>query len=325
VGERECLDKKIYFSKNSPQTNNKTHRMDWKSIIDNYKAFLLLEKALAANTIEAYERDISKYVQFAQMHKPEQTLEQITYSDLQDFITWINEFSISERSQARLISSIKSFFQYLSYEEIIEADPSELLELPRIEKNIPSVLNEDEIDAIIAAIDLSTAEGHRNKAIIEVLYGCGLRVSELVELRLSNIFFDEGYLKVLGKGDKERLIPINEKALHEMNIYTQNYRHKTQPKMGNEDIVFLNRRGIKLTRVMIFSIIKDLAKKAEIKKNVSPHTLRHSFASHLVEGGADLRAVQEMLGHASIITTEIYTHLNDKMLRDTILKYHPRA
>lgn len=297
----------------------------WKKSINNYKAFLRLEKSLANNTIAAYERDLSKLTQYLELHNIEKTPEEITTEELKEFICWINGFDISERSQARLISSLKSFFQYLQYEEDVETDPSELLELPRIEKNIPAVLSEDEVDMLISAIDLSTDEGHRNKAIVEVLYGCGLRVTELVELRLSNIFIDYGYIKVIGKGNKERLVPINEKAVKELNIYLKNHRNKTEPKPGNEDVVFLNRRGRKLSRVMIFSIVKDLAKKTEIEKNISPHTFRHSFASHLVDGGADLRAVQEMLGHASILTTEIYTHLNDKTLRNTILKYHPRA
>jgi integrase/recombinase XerD len=242
---------------------------------------------------------------------------------LQDYIKWIAELGMSERSQARIISGIKAFYKYCLQEQITQKDPTELLSAPKLKKTLPDTLTFEEIEQLIAQIDLSKPEGTRNKAMLETLYSCGLRVSELVNIRRSHLYLDIGFIRVIGKGDKERLIPIGTSAIKYLQIYLQEIRSKMQDQKGNEDIVFLNRRGGKLSRVMVFYIIKDLAIKAEIRKAISPHTFRHSFATHLVEGGADLRAVQEMLGHESITTTEIYTHLDRNFLRDTLNRFHP--
>jgi len=244
---------------------------------------------------------------------------------LKDFISWINETGLHARSQARIISGLKAFYNYLLIEDSIEKDPTALLQSPNIGRKLPEVLSIDEIDRILGAIDLSKPEGQRNKAIIETLYSCGLRVSELINLRITNLYFKDGFIKVTGKGNKERLVPIGEKAIKEIRYYFQDRNLLSNIDKSGENIVFLNRRGKPLSRVMIFTIIKNLAKTAGIKKNISPHTFRHSFATHLIDGGADLRAVQEMLGHESIITTEIYTHLDREYLRDAIIRFHPRA
>lgn len=293
--------------------------------IKDFEAYLRVEKSLADNSIEAYTHDISKLISFLSSIKADPGPDQVDSSHLQQFVQWCGELGMNARSQARLVSGIKSFFKYLLLEDIIEKDPSELLETPRIGRKLPEVLSLEEIDLMIEGIDLSKPEGHRNKAILETLYSCGLRVSELVNLKISDLYFDEGYIRVKGKGDKERLVPISPKAMKEIDYYRHNYRKKLQVDKKSVDILFLNRRGKKLTRVMIFTIIKNLVAKSGIKKNVSPHSFRHSFASHLVDRGADLRAVQEMLGHESIITTEIYTHLDRQYLRDTIIQFHPRA
>lgn len=299
--------------------------MNWELRIKEYKAFLLIEKSLSANSVDAYLRDMQKFLQFLSIHDIQIEPEKVTYELLRDFIGWLNELGISERTQARIISGIKGFYKFLLLEDYIENDPTSLLEGPRIGRKLPEVLSIYEIDKMVLAIDLSKPEGHRNKAIIETLYSCGLRVSELINLKLSNMHFNDGFIKVEGKGNKERLVPISPKAVNEILYYLENYRNHLSVKREAEDIVFLNRRGNMLTRIMIFTIVKNLAELAGLKKNISPHTLRHSFATHLVEGGADLRAVQEMLGHESILTTEIYTHLDREYLRDTILQYHPRA
>jgi len=251
--------------------------------------------------------------------------ESVTYAQLKDFLVWIGGFDMSPRSQARIVSGIKSFFRFLSMDERIKSDPSELLESPKPGRRLPVILHLDEINAIIAAIDLSHPEGIRNKAIIETLYSCGLRVSELVDLRITNMFFKEGFIKVTGKGSKQRLVPISDTAIRYIDAYFEHVRNHMVPVKGAENIVFLNRRGNKLSRVMIFTLLRNLVERSGIKKQVSPHTFRHSFATHLVEGGADLRAVQEMLGHESILTTEIYTHLNREFLRDEIIRFHPRS
>lgn len=251
--------------------------------------------------------------------------QQIEQHHLQDFLKWITGSGMSARSQSRIISGLKGFYKYMLLENIIQKDPTELLESPKIGRKLPSTLHIHEINKIIDAIDLSKPEGERNKAILETLYGCGLRVSELTDLRISNLFFRDGFIKVTGKGDKERIVPIGRVAQKQIGIYLKSKRNLLPIVNGNEDILFLNRRGKKMTRVMVFTIIKDLVKKAGIRKSVSPHTFRHSFATHLVEGGADLRAVQEMLGHESITTTEIYTHLDREFLRSTILQFHPRS
>lgn len=299
--------------------------MDWKTSVNNFRTFLSIEKSLSKNSYDAYLRDIRSFISFLESKNTRINPNEVSLKELQEFLQWISEMGISARSQARIISGIRAFFKYLLFEDLIETDPTGLLEAPKIGQKLPEVLSVLEIDELIALIDLSKAEGHRNKAIIETMYSCGLRVSELINLRISNIYAEEAYVRIIGKGNKERLIPVSKKALIEIEIYISNHRNLLNIVKGNEDIVFLNRRGKKLSRVMIFHIIKDLVSQSKIKKNVSPHTLRHSFATHLVEGGADLRAVQEMLGHESILTTEIYTHLDKEYLRDTINLYHPRA
>jgi integrase/recombinase XerD len=306
-------------------TSNLKYQLDWSPYITGYKAFLKLEKSLSDNSIEAYISDLDKLMAYFDINCPDMKPEEVNHGHLNKFVVWIGEMGLNPRSQARIISGIKSFYRYLLVDERTDKDPSELLECPRPGRKLPNTLSVDEIDRIIAAIDLSKTEGHRNKAIIETLYSCGLRVTELVDLRITNLFFDQGFIKVTGKGNKERLIPISNTAIHEIEYYLTQFRNHMLPAKGAENIVFLNRYGRKLTRVMIFTIIKTLAQKAGIKKQISPHTFRHSFATHLVEGGADLRAVQEMLGHESIITTEIYTHLNREYLREVINSYHPRS
>lgn len=299
--------------------------MDWSGYTAGYKGFLKIEKSLSGNSVNAYLSDLDKLLAYLDTRGLDIRPEEVSYTHLKEFLVWVGETGLNPRSQSRLVSGIKSFFQYLLIEEKIVSNPAELLESPKPGRKLPVVLSVDEIDRIIAAIDLSKAEGHRNKAIIETLYSCGLRVSEITELRITHLFFNQGFIKVTGKGSKERLVPISNKAIREIETYFQHYRHGLTPAKGADNIVFLNRRGNKLSRVMIFSIIKSLAQKAGINKQVSPHTFRHSFATHLVEGGADLRAVQEMLGHESILTTEIYTHLNREYLRDVIIRYHPRS
>ncbi len=263
-------------------------------------------------------------MQYLEIFNSTKTPEQIELNDLQEMIHWISEMGISARSQARIISGLRNFFFFLILEDLIEVDPTELLELPKIGKKLPEVLEKEEIDQLISAIDLSKNEGHRNRAIIETLYSCGLRVSELITLKITNLYFEEGFIRVIGKGNKERLVPVSDSVEKEINLYRQHIRVHQDIKTGHEDILFLNRRGKQLTRVMIFTIIKQLAEKIELGKNISPHTFRHSFATHMVENGANLRAIQEMLGHESISTTEIYTHLSDDLLRETIVSYHPR-
>lgn len=277
------------------------------------------------NSVGAYVQDLQKFVQFLEARGLELQPQTISEQLLREFLKWVHELGMSPRSQARVLSGIKSYFRFLMMEEVISDDPTALLETPKIGRKLPVVLSVEEIDRLISKIDLSKPEGHRNRAIIEVLYSCGLRVSELTGLRLSMIHADKGFIQVIGKGDKERLVPIGGKALRDINNYLP-WRNKL-PVIDSRsgDILFLNRRGKQLTRVMIFTIVKDLASKAGIRKQVSPHTFRHSFATHLIDGGADLRAVQEMLGHESILTTEIYTHLDREYLRETILTHHPRT
>lgn len=295
----------------------------WDAYKKGFKAFLQLEKSLADNSVEAYLRDIDKLTQYLQEASSLKTPTEIKLTDLQQFIKWIAELGMTPSSQARIISGIKAFYKYCLMENISSTDPTVLLEAPKLKRALPDVLSFDEIERIISQIDLSKPEGGRNKAMLETMYSCGLRVSETVNLKISQLYLDVGFIRVIGKGDKERLVPIGSSAIHYINIYKNDIRVHTQPKPGNEDILFLNNRGSKLSRVMVFLIIKDLVKKAGIKKTVSPHTIRHSFATHLVEGGADLRAVQEMLGHESITTTEIYTHLDREFLRKTLEEFHP--
>ncbi len=298
--------------------------MIWQQYSNSFKAYLQLEKGLSAHSVEAYISDLTKFTGFFTSEEHRKNPESISLSDLQEYIAFINECGLSDKTQARMISSLKAFFRFLRLEGIITDDPALLLEAPKLSRKLPDTLSEDEIEKIIEQIDLSTNEGHRNRAIIEVLYGCGLRVSELINLRISGLYFDEGFIRIIGKGNKERLVPIGGQAIHQTQIYLKNYRNKTSIKKGNEDIVFLNRRGAALTRVMIFTIVKQLVSQANINKNISPHSFRHSFATHLIEHGADLRVVQEMLGHASITTTEIYTHIDRSHLRKALNKYHPR-
>ena len=297
--------------------------MSWESSILGFKSYLTIERSLSANSVDAYIRDVKKLETFAKKQKISEL--NINKSDLSDFVSNISKEGISARSQSRIISGIKAFYKYLIMEDYITADPTQLLESPKIGMKLPDTLSIEEIDKLIAAIDLSTEQGERNRSMLEILYSCGLRVTELITLKLSNVSFVEGFIKVIGKGDKERLAPIGKTALKYLNIYISEVRNHQDIQKGHEDIIFLDRRGKQLTRVMIFTIIKQLAEKIGLKKKISPHTFRHSFATHLIQGGADLRAVQEMLGHESITTTEIYTHLDKEYLREAIIQFHPRA
>ncbi len=299
--------------------------MDWQSTIKGFGSFLILERSLSSHTREAYVRDIGKLASFLRMRSLDIAPVAVLPEHLSDFLHWLNELGFSKRSQARLISGIKAYYRYLLVEDLIQTDPTELLETPRLDRDIPDVLSYEEIQAMIETIDLSGEQGHRNRAMLETLYACGLRVSELVNLRMSNLYLDIGFVKVTGKGDKERLTPIGGEAVKYIELYLQHVRSRQPIAPGHENYLFLNRRGKKLTRVMVFLIVKEAAAAAKIAKTVSPHTFRHSFATHLIEGGADLRAVQEMLGHESILTTEIYTHLNTDFLRETLLSFHPRS
>jgi integrase/recombinase XerD len=295
----------------------------WESYKKGFKAWLQLEKSLAENSVEAYLRDIDKLTDYLQATQKLVTPQELELKDLEKFVQWVSELGMTVTSQSRIISGLRSFYAYCYMEQIVTVNPTALLETPKQKRILPDTLSFDEIESIIAQIDFSKPEGGRNKAILETLYSCGLRVSELVNLRISCLHMDIGFVRVIGKGDKERLVPIGSDAIKYINIYRNDIRVHTSIKPGQEDFLFLNRRGSKLTRVMIFLMLKDLAKKAGIVKSISPHTFRHSFATHLVEGGADLRAVQEMLGHESITTTEIYTHLDREYLRNTLHQFHP--
>jgi integrase/recombinase XerD len=295
----------------------------WDPYKKGFKSYLQLEKSLSENSVQAYTRDIELLTHFLTEKSIHKNPAALQLKDLQQFLKWINELGMSAASQARIISGIKAFYKYCSLEDISSTDPTVLLESPKLKRALPDTLSFEEIEKMISEIDLSKPEGGRNKAILETMYSCGLRVSEVVNLKISQLYLDVGFIRVIGKGDKERLVPIGKSAIKYINLYKKNIRVHVAPQKGKEDILFLNYRGGALSRVMIFYIIKDLALKAGIKKTVSPHTFRHSFATHLVEGGADLRAVQEMLGHASITTTEIYTHLNREFLRKTLEQFHP--
>jgi len=300
--------------------------MNWNPTIKGFRAYLQLEKSLAKNSVNAYVADVEKLFQYLDMSEIHLAPEKVTQKHVESFLKWVSEIGLNARSQSRIISGIKAFYNYLLLEEIITVSPVELIETPKIGRKLPEVLTIEEIDKIIAVIDLSTPEGLRNKAILETLYSCGLRVSELIGLQISHLLLDEGFVRVVGKGDKERITPIGGAAVKHITIYIEHVRnHLPKIDKASEDILFLNRRGKQLTRVMIFTIIKKLTQQAGINKTVSPHTFRHSFATHLVDGGADLRAVQEMLGHESITTTEIYTHLDSDYLRQSILDFHPRG
>ncbi len=298
--------------------------MEWRFAIKEFEGFLKLEKGLSENSIEAYLADVGKLTGFLGEEDLELGPDELDQGHLRLFLVWINDRALSARSQARILSGIKAFYRFLLLDDLVDKDPTALLESPKLGRKLPEVLTVDEIDELFGFIDLSKPEGRRNKAMLEVLYSCGLRVSELVGLRLTNIYREEGFIRVIGKGDKERFVPISRRAMKEIDFYLPD-RNSLDIQPGQEDVLFLNRRGHMLTRVMIFTVIKELVKKAGMKKNVSPHTFRHSFATHLVEGGADLRAVQEMLGHESITTTEIYTHLDRDYLRSEIISHHPRS
>lgn len=295
----------------------------WQSYVKGFKKYLLLEKMHSVKTIESYMLDLKKLTDFMEMIKPNTLPNQLQESDLHDFLKNIHELGLASSSQARIIAGIRSFFEYCVLEKICDFNPAKQLDLPKTKRTLPDTLNIQEIDLIIQAIDLSKKEGTRNKAIIETLYSCGLRVSELVDLKISNLYLKDNYIKVVGKGNKERLVPIGDEAIKFIDMYLNYERKHIVSKKNNENILFLNRLGTKLSRVYIFSLIKELALKANIKKSISPHTFRHSFATHLLEGGANLRAVQEMLGHVSITTTEIYTHLDKQYLRETLMQFHP--
>jgi integrase/recombinase XerD len=294
----------------------------WDRYIKDFVSFLKIEKGLSENSILAYQNDVVKLKEFGESNSQEAT--DLTYEQLKEFIATLYDLGLSARTQARIISGIKQFFLFLLIEDLIKDDPSELLEMPKLGRKLPEVLTIEEVDQLISAVDMSKNEGHRNRAILETLYSCGLRVSELVNLRFSDLYFEEGFIRVIGKGNKERLVPVSKSVEKEIGLYNDHIRRHQHITPGNENIVFLNRRGAQLTRVMIFTIIKDLAATIGLKKVISPHTFRHSFATHMIEGGANLRAVQDMLGHESITTTEIYTHLDQRFLRDAIITFHPR-
>ncbi|NIG56114.1 site-specific tyrosine recombinase XerD [Chitinophaga sp. Cy-1792] len=297
----------------------------WESFRKLFKSYLQLERSLSSNSIEAYLRDVEKLEQYLQANGKEKLRPQdITLSDLQECVQWIAKLGMTPASQARIISGIKAFYKFLLLEDMAKEDPSQLLEAPKLQRKLPDVLSFEEIELLIAQIKMDTPEGHRNRAILETMYSCGLRVSEVISLQITQLHLDVGFIRVVGKGNKERLVPIGKEAMRQIDMYRRNIRIHMPVKYGEEDTLFLNRRGGALSRVMIFLVIKELTKEAGIPKNVSPHTFRHSFATHLVEGGADLRAVQEMLGHESITTTEIYTHLDREYLRDTLHRFHPR-
>ncbi len=298
--------------------------MDWKSSIRGFKAYLKLERGLSDNSLESYIRDVRKLVEFLEIKEKTVSPLQIQSSDVEEFLGYIHEIGLGARTQARMLSGIKAFYKYLLVEDLLDDDPTGLIEGPKLSRKIPDVLSLEEINDLLAAIDLSSPLGHRNRAMLETLYACGLRVSELITLKISDFYPEEEYIKVTGKGNKERIVPMGEEAIQQNLYYMHHYRNELDIKPGCEDYLYLNRRGKNLTRVMIFTIVKNLVEYIGLKKNVSPHTFRHSFATHLVEGGANLRAVQDMLGHESITTTEIYTHIDRKYLRETILKFHPR-
>ncbi|MFZ1751711.1 MAG: site-specific tyrosine recombinase XerD [Saprospiraceae bacterium] len=300
--------------------------MDWNSSIKGFRAYLLLEKSLSKHSIEAYIRDVGKLLEFTILSKIDKTPDELNADHLNKFVYYIHDLGLEAKSQARIISGIRAFYKFLIIEDIIDLDPSELLESPKLQRSLPDVLSYDEIDKIIGSIDMSIAHSQRNRAMLETLYACGLRVSELVTLKLSDYHPEDGFIKVLGKNNKERLIPIGDSAVKHIDLYLDTERkHLPVIAKAHNDTLFLNRRGKGLTRVMIFTLIKNYTALAGINKTVSPHTFRHSFATHLVEGGADLRAVQEMLGHESILTTEIYTHVDRRYLRETMMKYHPMS
>jgi integrase/recombinase XerD len=298
--------------------------LSWLPYIKGFKSYLQLEKSLSQNSIEAYLRDVEKLTQFLVLEEKKISPKNISLKELEAFIVWLNEVGLEEQSQARIISGLKAFFNYLLLEDEIQSSPATFLQSPKLKRKLPDTLSFEEVVNVLESVNLSKPEGVRNRAILEVLYGCGLRVSELVNLQFSNLFFDVGFVRVTGKGDKERLVPIGSEAMKQLTLFSEQVRCHIPIAKGEEDYVFVNNRGKRISRVMVFLMIKQQAKMAGIEKAISPHTFRHSFATHLIEGGADLRAVQEMLGHASITTTEIYTHLDRDYLRSTLASFHPR-
>lgn len=297
--------------------------MNWKQALKDYQHYLKLERGLSQNSISNYVLDIKKLIVFIETHKLKESPTDIDRASIQRFVYELPK-KVNPRSQARIISGLKSFFNYLLFEDYRRDNPMDLIESPKVGRKLPDTLSEEEINTLIGAIDLSKPEGERNRAILETLYGCGLRVSELLDLRLSDLYFEEDFIKVTGKGNKQRFVPISEINKKYINIYRKEKRVHLPIKKGHEDILFLNRRGGQLTRAMIFTIIKQLAEEIGLNKNISPHTFRHSFATHLLQNGADLRAIQQMLGHESITTTEVYMHLDRKHLADVMNTYHPR-
>ena len=297
----------------------------WEEQLQEFKNYMLLERGLSPHSVEAYVRDASKLYEFVELKALEKEPTEIGEPDILDFLQYLTELGLAAPSQARMLSGVKAFYKFLDLQSLLTTDPTQLVEAPKVSRHLPDVLSYPEIEKLLETFDLSTPEGARNRAILEVLYSSGLRVSELTDLQITNCHFDSGFLQVVGKGSKTRLVPIGKDAIKYTQIYLQAIRSQLEVQKGSEDIVFLNRRGKQLTRVMIFLVMKDIAQKAGVTKSVSPHTFRHSFATHLIEGGADLRAVQEMLGHESITTTEIYTHLDREYLQQVVKRYHPRA
>jgi len=303
--------------------------MNWKPEINSFKTYLKLERSLSSNTVEAYLRDITKFTEYLQIKKLDLSPKEIVRENLLGYINYLNELGLTARSQARMLSGVKTFYKHLLLEDVIDDDPTALLETPRMDKKMPEVMTYEEVQKLIATVDLSTDHGTRNRAMLETLYACGLRVTELINMRISNIHEgvnedDLSFIKVVGKNDKERIVPIGQEAIKHINFYRNSVRNQLKIPKEFENVLFLNRRGKKMSRVMVFMIVKEAAAAAGLEKNISPHTFRHSFATHLVEGGANLRAVQDMLGHESILTTEIYTHLDNDFLRETIMSFHPR-
>ncbi|MCK9618016.1 MAG: site-specific tyrosine recombinase XerD [Lentimicrobiaceae bacterium] len=299
--------------------------MNWESYINGFIAYLQLEKSLSQNTIDAYTHDIKKFRDFLDASAIQIAVNKVSVNHLRDFTADLKRLLVHPTSQARIISGIRAFFHYLIIEKIIDENPADLLDSPKTGRKLPEILSVEEIEKMITAVDLSKAEGERNKAIIELLYGCGLRVSELTSLKITDVFLNEGFLRITGKGNKQRLVPAGRPALKQLHLYLSHIRNHQAIKKGYENYIFVNRNGSKLSREMVFLIVKEVAAKAGIHKKISPHTFRHSFATHLIENGADLRAVQEMLGHVSITTTEIYTHISQRFLEETIRKFHPRS
>lgn len=298
--------------------------MNWTTSIKGFIVYLQLEKSLSQNSIAAYQNDLLKLQQYAENAAPPKVPTEMGSEDLSEFVNTLADLQLVERSQARMISAIRGFYKYLCLEGMLEKNPAKLLDAPKLPKKIPTYLTIEEVDQILNRVDMSSNSGHRDRAIVEVLYACGLRVSELINLKISNLDFEVEVISVLGKGNRERLVPINQSAIHYTSLYLEHFRSKQNVVAGCEDFVFLNARGKNISRISIFNIVKDLVREAEIKKNVSPHTFRHSFATHLYQAGADLRAIQDMLGHRSILTTEIYSHVNPSHLKKTMESFHPR-